>query len=267
MLADFDFGLLKKIESVTLPLVLAVLCIFANITHAEDKPKPSSITAEQVRLSEILINTPQPYDPAQVADARRRADEVHEALVRGNAFEDLARVKSQGPTAAQGGDIGYFPRGTLGQSIEDLVFGMKVGDTSDVVRTKQGFVILKVTDHLGPDDLPLEILNQPITPELRPYLQELMKKVRKRWYALIPYSARAPQMKTGDVTIQFVVQRDGAISDQRVAFGSGDATLDKAALAAVSEVNLSPPPSTASTNHLVLRVHFRYNPPQNHVTN
>jgi PPIC-type PPIASE domain len=135
---------------------LIVLCILASSTHAEDKPKLTPAVPEQVRLSEILISTPRPYDPDQVADARRKADEVHDAILRGNAFEDLARAKSQGPTATRGGDLGYFRRGTLPQSIEDLVFGMKVGDTSDIVRTKQGFVILRVTDHLGPDDLPLE---------------------------------------------------------------------------------------------------------------
>jgi parvulin-like peptidyl-prolyl isomerase len=60
-------------------------------------------------------------------------------------FADLARANSQGPTAAQGGDIGYFKHGQLAQPLEDLVFRMKVGDVSDVVRTKLGFVILQVT--------------------------------------------------------------------------------------------------------------------------
>ena len=129
-------------------MVREALTILASITHAEDKPKLTPAVPEQVRLIEILISIPQPYDPAQVADERRKADEVHDAILRGNAFEDLARAKSQGPTAARGGDIGYFRRGTLAKSIEDLVFGMKVGDTSDVVRTKQGFVIMWVTDLL-----------------------------------------------------------------------------------------------------------------------
>ena len=113
----------------------------------------------RISATDKLLSTPQPYDPAQVANARRKIDEVHDAILRGNAFEDLARAKSEGSTAARGGDLGYFRRGTLAQSIEDLVFGMKVGDTSDVVRTKQGFVIMRVTDHLRPDDVPLE-LNQ-----------------------------------------------------------------------------------------------------------
>src|SRR5215475_14396617 len=109
---------------------------------------------EQVRLSEILILTPQPYDATQVSEARKKAEEILEAVRQGKIFADLARADSQGPTAAQGGDIGYFMRGKLSHSMEDLAFSMKVGDVSDVVRTKQGFVILQVTDHLRPGVAP-----------------------------------------------------------------------------------------------------------------
>ena len=102
----------------------------------------SSRLPEQVRLSEILILTPQPYDATQVNEARKKAEEIREAVRQGKVFADLARADFQGPTAAQGGDIGYFMRGKLSHSMEDLAFSMKVGDVSDVVRTKQGFVIL-----------------------------------------------------------------------------------------------------------------------------
>lgn len=109
---------------------------------------------EQVRLSEILIRTSQPYDATQVNEAKKKAEELRKAIREGRAFADLARTDSQGPTAAQGGDLGYFTRGKLARSMEDLVFIMKAGDVSDVVRTKQGFVILQVTDHLWPGVAP-----------------------------------------------------------------------------------------------------------------
>jgi peptidyl-prolyl cis-trans isomerase SurA len=71
--------------------------------------------------------------------------------IHGDAkFKDLARANSDGLTAAQGGDIGYFPRGMLAKSIEDWVFAMKAGEASGVIQTKQGFVILKLTEHVGP---------------------------------------------------------------------------------------------------------------------
>jgi TonB family protein len=106
----------------------------------------ASATETVVRLSEILISTPQPYDPAQVAEAQHKAEQVRAAIGRGGTFADIARANSQGPTAAQGGDIGCFSHDQLARSLEELVFRMQVGDVSDVVRTKQGFVIIEVTN-------------------------------------------------------------------------------------------------------------------------
>ncbi len=103
--------------------------------------------AGQIRLSEILIRASQPDDPAQLAAAQQEAERVRDDVRRGGVFADLARANSQGPTAAQGGDIGCFRHGQLSQSLENLLSRMKIGDVSDVLRTEQGFVILQVTDH------------------------------------------------------------------------------------------------------------------------
>jgi parvulin-like peptidyl-prolyl isomerase len=81
-------------------------------------------------VSEILISTPQPYNRAQVIEAHQRTEEVLAAIRRGGSFEDLARVNFQGPTAAAGGDIGYFTHGMLAPSLDELAFRMKVGDVS-----------------------------------------------------------------------------------------------------------------------------------------
>jgi TonB family protein len=221
----------------------------------------AALRTEQVRLSEILISTPQPYDPAQVAEARHKAEEVREAIRRGGAFADLARAISQGPTAAQGGDLGCFVRGKMARSLDEIIFQMGAGNVSDVIRTKQGFVIVEVTDrgqHVCPD---LEVLNQPITADLKPYLEELKQKVRQRWYKLIPKSARAPELKQGSVTIQFSVQRNGEINDQRIASTSGYNDLDEAALKAIRKAGPFPPfPSTIKTSRLLMRFYFQYNP-------
>jgi len=215
-------------------------------------------STEQVRLSEILISTPQPYDPAQIAEAQHKAEQVRAAIGRGGSFADIARANSQGPTAAQGGDIGCFSHGKLARTLDELVFRMQAGDVSDVLRTKQGYVILEVSNRGADPCADLELLNQPITAELKPYLETLTQKVRERWYKLIPQSA---QIKQGSVTIEFSVQRNGAITDPTVASGSGDIDLDKAALNAVRETNpLSPLPSTTKKDHLVMRFRFQYNP-------
>jgi len=143
---------------------------------------------EQIRLSELLISTEKkdknaPVDEAQqLAAAQAKADDLLAQLRKGASFDELAKKNSDGPTAAQGGDLGYFKRATLAKELEDKTFAMKPGDVSDVVRTKQGFVILKVTEHQQAGVPPLSQIEgkvqdalymQKLQPALRAYLQKL----------------------------------------------------------------------------------------------
>jgi peptidyl-prolyl cis-trans isomerase SurA len=162
--------------------------------HKNEMQQPDSI-----RLSEILIAPQKPAadskaapadtrgapgedDPQQLAAAEAKAKDVLEQIRKGASFEDLAKKASNGPSAAQGGDLGEFKRGTLSKELEDTTFAMKVGDVSDVIRTKQGFVILKVTQHT-PAGIPLlkdiepkvqeAVYMQKLDPALRAYLTKL----------------------------------------------------------------------------------------------
>ncbi|MGB6192991.1 MAG: peptidylprolyl isomerase, partial [Terracidiphilus sp.] len=62
-------------------------------------------------------------------------------------FAQLARTYSKGSTAAEGGDLGQYKRGALGKVIEDQVFPLKAGESTAPIRTKQGYILLKVTEH------------------------------------------------------------------------------------------------------------------------
>jgi peptidyl-prolyl cis-trans isomerase SurA len=156
-------------------------------SHQQELNRP-----ETVRLSEILIapevpavkegETPADPTPEAVAAAQTKAEEALGLLKKGDKFEDVARQYSSGPTAQQGGDLGEFKRGMLAKQLEDLTFAMKAGDISDVIRTKQGFVILKVTEHLTAGVPPLKevepniqeaIYYQRLQPALRDYLTKL----------------------------------------------------------------------------------------------
>lgn len=143
---------------------------------------------EAVRLSEILISplsnqapagdkTPPPEpSPEQVAAAEQTAKQVLAELKKGTSFEDAAKKYSNGPTAEQGGDIGAFKRGTLAKALEDQTFAMKAGEISDVIRTKQGFVILKVTQHQQPGMPTLAEVERQIQDNL--YMQKMNPAMR-----------------------------------------------------------------------------------------
>src|SRR5208283_2962887 len=83
---------------------------------------------EQVRLSEILVATPDDATDAAIAQAKSRAEDVVAKLKAGASFEEMAKQLSGGQTAAKGGDLGEFKRGALGSSaLEDPVFALEAG--------------------------------------------------------------------------------------------------------------------------------------------
>ena len=155
--------------------------------HAKELERP-----EQVRMSEIMVST-QPKEgekekkeptPEELAAAEQKAHGLLDSIHKGTSFEEVAKKSSEGPTAAQGGDLGYFKRGMLAKELEDLTFGMKPGDVSDVIRTRQGFVILKVTEHTAAGIPPMKELEPQIQDalymrKLQPALRAYLTKLRE----------------------------------------------------------------------------------------
>lgn len=245
-------------------LLFAGACLAPSGQVVPPTGNPGGGSPEAVRLSEIVILTPQPYDSAQIAEAKRKAEDLHDAIRRGSSFDDVAKANSQGPRASTGGQLGVYRHGELAPSLEELVFHMKVGDISDVIRTKQGFIILEVTGRVGPDGrvvLPLELLNTPTTPELQAYMNEAGKKIRQGWYKLIPQSALAPEMKEGTLIVGFQIQSDGSVAELTLLSGTGDQALDDAALKAIRQAApFSSLTNVTKKDHLVVRARFVYNP-------
>ena len=109
---------------------------------------------------------------------------------KGATFEDIAKKYSDGPSASQGGDLGIFKRGALAKELEDKTFAMKAGDVTDVIRTKQGYVILKVTEHQKagiPEmkDVTNKIQDALYFEKLQPALRAYLTKLREDAYIKI----------------------------------------------------------------------------------
>ena len=108
---------------------------------------------EQVQIAELLISPAKDEkgnpkeDQASIDAAKAKAEAVLKEIKGGLKFSEAAKKYSDGPTAQDGGDLGMFKRGTLSKELEDLTFNMQPGSNSDVIRTKQGFVILRLIQH------------------------------------------------------------------------------------------------------------------------
>jgi peptidyl-prolyl cis-trans isomerase SurA len=159
---------------------------------------------EEVNLSEIMVSTQPakqdvqskdkpaaeqdknlPEDPAKVAEAEAKANQLLDQLKKGVKFDDLAKKNSDGPTAAQGGTLGTFKRGELAKDLEEKTFSLKAGENTGVIRTRQGFIILKVTAHRPAGIPPLKdisdrireaIYSERLEPAARAYLTKLREQ-------------------------------------------------------------------------------------------
>ena len=125
---------------------------------------------EQVRASHILIST-KPVDPnVDPNEARLVARQGAESLLKqvreGADFAALAKEHSSCPSSAKGGDLGLFGRGQMVKPFEEAAFAMKVGETSDIVETKFGYHIIRVTEHNDPNQEPFEDAREAIVNRL-----------------------------------------------------------------------------------------------------
>jgi peptidyl-prolyl cis-trans isomerase SurA len=209
-----DFKQNKRNQIITQQVIGREVGQHLNITKEEvqkfyDDHKSDMEQPEQIRLSEILVAIPKaapsqdptappgagaqppptplapPIELDPLATAKTKAEGLLDQIKKGAAFEEVAKKSSDGPSAAQGGDLGAFKRGTLSKDLEDTTFAMKAGEITNVIHTKQGFVILKVTEHQMAGIPTLKqvepriqdaLYYQKLQPALRAYLKKLREE-------------------------------------------------------------------------------------------
>jgi peptidyl-prolyl cis-trans isomerase SurA len=112
---------------------------YAREAHLDSQDK-------EIHARHILLQVPATATPEQVEEVHQKALEIARKARQGGDFAALARVSSEGPSAKDGGDLGWFKKGTMVPEFENVAFALKVGEVSDPVRTKFGWHIIKVED-------------------------------------------------------------------------------------------------------------------------
>jgi len=119
----------------------------AAVQKYYDENKSQYLQKERIRASQILILVPPDATPEKSAEAKAKAEEVQAKARAGEDFAELAKQYSEGPTSVRGGDLGYFQRGRMVPEFEETAFSIQnVGDVSDIVKTKFGYHVIKLTD-------------------------------------------------------------------------------------------------------------------------
>ena len=114
-------------------------------------------TEVEYRLAHIVLAVPETATPAAIDAVKKRAETLHAALLGGADFEETAAAHSQDDKALEGGNLGWKKAGQLPSLFADAAADMAIGGISPVLRSANGFHILKLNDKRGSDEaLPVQ---------------------------------------------------------------------------------------------------------------
>jgi len=134
--------------------------------HRDDYRVPDEVN---LRLIQVRMPPPGPdgkVDPKAVDVARQKADDILKKLKAGANFADLAKKESDDPSKENGGELGWIGRGRI-PDIEDQIFALNKGQTSDVLKSALGFNIVRVEDKRTAHVQSLDEVKVAIEPMLR----------------------------------------------------------------------------------------------------
>ncbi|MDQ3188654.1 MAG: peptidylprolyl isomerase [Pseudomonadota bacterium] len=100
--------------------------------------------SEEVNLAQILLRVPENSAGDRIDSTRKRADELMQQIKTGADFARVAASFSNAPEALQGGELGWRNLDRLPTLFIDAIKGLKSGDVSPIIRSPNGFHILKV---------------------------------------------------------------------------------------------------------------------------
>jgi len=119
------------------------------------QPRQHAEAYDQVHARHILLKLSDAMTDEEKARIRSEAEQIAEEMknVSDKEFATRAKEISQGPSAVKGGDLGWFKRGVMVPAFDKVVFSMKAGETSGVVKSPFGLHIIRVIEHrhVNPD--------------------------------------------------------------------------------------------------------------------
>lgn len=118
----------------------------ADVAQYYAAQEKSFARPEAVKLKHILARVAEDAPAAEVEKARERILKLRLRLDKGEDFAAVAREASDDPSSAQGGELGWIPRGTTVPTFEDAAFALKPGQTSMPVRSPFGWHLIKSED-------------------------------------------------------------------------------------------------------------------------
>jgi parvulin-like peptidyl-prolyl isomerase len=160
-------------------------------------PEEFTTSDEKYRLAQVLVAVAPGATPEQTDAAKNKAEDVRKQAEKGAAFGDLARQYSEDDSKTKGGELGEFAPSELNDEIAAAVAKLKTGEISEVVRTKYGFHVVKLEEHVEPGTRPLAAVRGEIRDKLA---SDRAKTEFQKWIndkLRQQHSVEAPEQQAG----------------------------------------------------------------------
>ncbi len=122
---------------------------------------------EQVKASHILVQVPENAGEAKQAEALAAIQALKTRIDNGENFATLAQENSDCPSKTKGGDLGFFSRDQMVPPFSEAAFALQPGQTSDVVQTRFGYHLIRVTERQEEQTMAFNEVKEAISARLR----------------------------------------------------------------------------------------------------
>lgn len=156
-----------------------------ELKKSYEQNKDKFKTGAQVKASHILVKS------------EKEARDLLAKIKAGENFEELAKKYSTDGAATKGGDLGWFSKGSMIPEFEKVVFAMKENQISDVVKTKFGFHVIKLTGTRPAGERSFDEVKEQIKASLLPAKQqEVFQKLKDDLKKSGKYSIKEDVLKS-----------------------------------------------------------------------
>jgi parvulin-like peptidyl-prolyl isomerase len=121
-------------------------------------------------------------DAEDQASAQAKIERIKAALQGGADFAEMARKYSEGPEAAEGGDLGFFAEKGINKAFAEAAFSLEAGQMSDVVETEFGYHLILVEKKLAGEYIPLDQVKEGIRVSLASEKQAEIDRVFSSYF-------------------------------------------------------------------------------------
>jgi peptidyl-prolyl cis-trans isomerase SurA len=152
-----------------------------------EKNKSKFQITEEVQLAHILLPFSEKTPPEERLKLKKTIEEIHDRLIKGEDFEELARKFSRDASASQGGNLGTFVLEEIDPSLRNVIATLKPGEFSPVLQSADGWQIVKVIDFKGTKEFSYaeakdRIQEQLFQEEVDKRFSQWLQKIKDRSY-------------------------------------------------------------------------------------